>query len=310
MTTITANSSTGHNDKSGDTEYRVPTGNKGGYSDLYARGGVLQVGALDRYPELLHAISTRTAPDGDDWNLTAKRGSPQHPPSPETALANREKLAGLLGISLDRVVGCRQMHGTHVARVYERDGGRGMTPDNPSIEDTDAMLTDVQGLYLMALSADCPPVFFYDPERSVIGLAHSGWKGTVGRIAGNVVEAMVDDFGSDVRNIVAVVGPGIGPCCYSVGENVIEAVEGAFMNAWGGEQAALLEKRGGLVYFNLRETIRRALLEAGVVPENITVEEVCTADNLEMFYSHRGEHGQCGLFGAVLGMNPGTGQKG
>ena len=125
MTIITANSSTDHSDKSGDTEYRVPTDNKGGYSDLYARGGVLRVGALDRYPELLHAISTRTAPDGDDWNLTAKRGSLQHPPSPETAFANREKLAGLLGISLDRVVGCRQVHGTQVARMYERDGGRG-----------------------------------------------------------------------------------------------------------------------------------------------------------------------------------------
>ncbi|MEP6775332.1 MAG: polyphenol oxidase family protein, partial [Chloroflexota bacterium] len=270
MTIITANLSTSHNDKSGDTEYRVPTGNKEGYSDLYARGGVLRAGALDRYPELLHAISTRTAPDGDDWNLTAKRGSPEHPPSPETALANREKLAGLLGISLDRVVGCRQIHGNHVERVYERDGGRGMTPDNPSIEGTDAMLTDVPGLYLMALSADCPPVFFYDPIRRVVGLAHSGWKGTVGRIAGNVVEAMVDDFGSHVRDIVAVVGPGIGPCCYSIGENVIEAVEGAFMDAWDGEQAALLEKRDGLVYFNLRETIRRALLEAGVAPENIT----------------------------------------
>ena len=63
-----------------------------------------------------------------------------------------------------------------------------------------------------------------------------------------------------------------------------------------------LEKRDGLVYFNLRETIRRALLEAGVVPENITVEEVCTADNLGVLYSHRGEKGQCGLFGAVLGI--------
>jgi YfiH family protein len=261
------------------------------------------VGALDRYPELLHAISTRTAPDGNDWNLTAKRGSPQHPPSQQTALANREKLAGLLGIPLDRIVGCRQMHGNRVARVSERDGGRGMTPDNPSIEDTDAMLTDVPGLYLMALSADCPPVFLYDPARRVVGLAHSGWKGTVGRIAGNTVEAMVDDFGSDVRDIVAVVGPGIGPCCYSVGENVIEAVESAFMRPWDGEKA-LLQKRDGLVYFNLRETIRRSLLEAGVAPENITVEEVCTAHNLDVLFSHRAEHGQCGLFGAVLGVKP------
>ena len=315
MTIITASSSTGQGDKRGKAGSRVPInnkeGNKEGYSDLYALGGVLRVGALGRYPKLLHAISTRTAPDGGDWNLTAKRGSLQHPPSPEVALANREKLVRLLGIPLDRVVGCRQMHGTQVARVYERDSGKGMTPENPSVEDTDAMVTDVPGLYLMALSADCPPVFFYDPTRRVVGLAHSGWKGTVGRIAGNVVEAMVDDFGSDARDIVAVVGPGIGPCCYSVGENVIKAVESGFMNAWGsGPQAQgtrqdmepLLEKRDGLVYFNLRETIRRALLEAGVAPGNITVEEVCTADNLDLLYSHRAEKGQCGLFGAVLGI--------
>jgi YfiH family protein len=306
MTIITASSPTGHNDKSGDTGNRVPINNKRGYSDLYAQGGVLRVGALDHFPELLHAISTRTAPDGDDWNLSAKRGTPKHPPSPETAFANREKLARLLNITPDRIVGCRQMHGTQVVRVYEHDGGKGMTADNPSIEDTDGMVTDVPGLYLMALSADCPPVFFYDPTRQVVGLAHSGWKGTVGRIAGNVVEAMVDDFGSDVRDIVAVVGPGIGPCCYSVGENVIEAVERGFMNAWARDAQwdtrPLLEKRGDLVYFNLRETIRRALLEAGVLPENITVEEVCTADNIDLLYSHRAEKGQCGLFGAVLGI--------
>jgi YfiH family protein len=217
------------------------------------------------------------------------------------ALHNREKLAGALGISLDRMVGCRQMHGAQVARVGNKDAGKGMRPDTPSVEDVDAMLTDVPGLYLMALAADCPPVFFYDPQRGVVGLAHSGWKGTVDRIAANVVEAMVDDFGSDARDIVAVIGPGIGPCCYAVGQNVVSAVEGSFVGARHGS-TPLLEERDGQTYFNLRETIRRAILESGVPAENVTVEEVCTADNLDLFYSHRAEKGQCGLFGAVIGL--------
>jgi purine-nucleoside/S-methyl-5'-thioadenosine phosphorylase / adenosine deaminase len=268
---------------------------------LYMEDGLLRVGALARYPELLHGITTRRAPDGDDWNLSACRGSPQHPPDPAIALRNREKLAALLGISLDSMVGCRQVHGTLVAPVTIADAGRGMRPAAPAIEGTDGMVTDLPGLTLMVLSADCPPIFFYDPVRQVTGLAHSGWKGTVGRIAGKVVEAMVTGYGSSPSNIVAVIGPSIGPCCYEVGENVIEAAERAFPDAWGGEVPAL-ERRGVSTYFNLPETIRRTLLDAGLVPDNITVQNVCTAHNRELFYSHRGERGQCGLFGAVLGL--------
>src|SRR5207249_148625 len=74
-------------------------------TDLFMEAGLLRIGALARFPELLHGISTRQAPDGEDWNLSARRGSPQHPPDPAVALRNREKLAALLGISLDRMVG-------------------------------------------------------------------------------------------------------------------------------------------------------------------------------------------------------------
>ncbi len=272
-----------------------------GHHDLHAHRGVLKAGALDLYPELLHAITTRTAPDGGDWNLSAKRGSREHPANPEVALRNRQKLAELLGISLDRIVGCQQMHTSVVVRVGNEDAGSGMRPGLPSIEGADAMVTDVRGLYLMALSADCPPVFFYDPARWVVGLAHSGWKGTVGRIAGNVVEMMVGEFGCDPHEIVSVVGPGIGPCCYAVGENVIEAAEEAFARAWDGPKP-LLEKRDGTTYFNLWEGVRRAIVEAGIPGANVTVEEVCTGHNLHLFYSHRVERGDCGLFGVVMGI--------
>ena len=275
--------------------------------------GLYSVAALARFPELLHGISTRCAPDGADWNLSSKRGSPQHPPDPSVALANREKLAHRLGIPFAKMVGCQQVHGSEVALVRAEDAGRGMHPEVPPIEGADAMVTNVPGIFMLALSADCPPVFFYDPTNKAIGLAHSGWKGTVARIAANVVEAMSQHYGTKPSDLVVAIGPGIGPCCYSVGPNVIDAVEAAFPNdsSVGAPLAAplsaplsapLLEARDGLTYFNLWEGIRRALLDAGVPPENISVEGVCTAHNLDTFYSHRGEAGQCGLFGAVLGL--------
>jgi YfiH family protein len=270
-------------------------------TDLYIEEGLLHVGVLARYPELLHGISIRRAPDGDDWNLSARRGSPQFPPDAAIALRNREKLASLLGVSLDKMVGCRQVHSALVATVTMAEAGLGMRPDTPSIEDTDGMVTDTPGLALMVLSADCPPVFFYDPARRAIGLAHSGWKGTVGCIAGNVVAAMTRNYGTDPRDLMAVVGPGIGPCCYNVGENVINAAQDAFPGAWEGD-TPVLEQRGEEIYFNLRESVRRTLLDAGLSPGNITVEEACTSHNRSLFYSHRGDRGQCGLFGAVLGL--------
>ena len=263
--------------------------------------GIYTIAALARYPEILHGISTRRSPDGEDWNLSSRRGSPQHPPDPSVALANREKLADRLGISLANMVGCQQVHGSEVALVRAEDAGRGMYPDRPSMQGADAMVTDAPGIYLMALSADCPPVFLYDPVRKAIGLAHSGWKGTAARIAANAVAEMSRRFGSDPADLIAAVGPGIGPCCYSVGPDVVEAVEGAFPLPWDGPMP-VLETRGGLTFFNLREAIRRALLDSGLQPGNVTVEEVCTAHNLDTFYSHRGEAGRCGLFGAVLGL--------
>jgi copper oxidase (laccase) domain-containing protein len=79
------------------------------------------------------------------------------------ALANRTRLAQRLGISLDRLVGCQQVHGSEVALVADEDAGKGLLPGQAAIQDCDALITATPDLYLLALSADCPPVFFYDP---------------------------------------------------------------------------------------------------------------------------------------------------
>ncbi len=268
---------------------------------LPINNSIYRVAAFDDHPGLVHGISTRLSPSREDWNLSAKRGTPQHPPGWERAIANRGILAERLGIKPTCMVGCQQVHGAEVAVVGRADAGRGMHPDTPAVAGADALVTSTAGLYLLALAADCPPIFFYDPVRRIVALAHSGWKGTAARIAANVVEAMVDNFGSDPADIVAAVGPGIGPCCYAVGQNVIEAVESSFMGAWS-QQEALLEARDGQTYFNLRSAIKRTLIEAGLGQQNVSVEDICTAHHLEAFYSHRAETGQCGLFGAVLGL--------
>jgi YfiH family protein len=261
---------------------------------------IYRVSSLERFPGLVHGISTRLSPQGEDWNLSIRRGTPQHPPSPDRAFANRTELARALGVTLDRMVGCYQVHGTGVAVVGDSDAGRGMSLEAPPIEGCDAMVTATPDVYLLALSADCPPIFFHDPVRRVVGLAHSGWKGTVDRIAAHVVETMARSFGSEPRDIVAAIGPGIGPCCYNVYPQVADAVEAAFPDAR--RDVPVLERRGEMTYFNLWEGIRRALLDAGLQPEKITCEGVCTSHNVDTFYSHRGEQGQCGLFGALLGM--------
>src|SRR6476620_2807086 len=101
--------------------------------------GIYRIAALEKYPERLHGITTRTSPQGEDWNLSGRRGTPQHPPSMERALLNREKLAERLGVSLGSMVGCQQVHGAEVAVVGTREAGGGMYPDRPSMQGADAM---------------------------------------------------------------------------------------------------------------------------------------------------------------------------
>src|SRR5688500_10154943 len=150
--------------------HALPTNSVAG---LPEQGGVYRLRALEKHPQLVHGITTRTAPDGGDWNLSARRGTPQHPPDPAVAFANRLKLADALGIALDMIVGCQQIHGSEVAVVSRADAGRGMKAGLPAIEGVDAMVTATPGLSLMVLAADCPPVFMFDPTQNVVGIAHS-----------------------------------------------------------------------------------------------------------------------------------------
>ncbi|MBX7251363.1 MAG: peptidoglycan editing factor PgeF [Candidatus Promineofilum sp.] len=204
--------------------------------------------------------------------------------------ANRRRAYGLFGRDTDTVVHAHLVHGATVARVTTANNGTW-------VEHVDGLITDQPGCVLGMNYADCAPIFLYDPRRHAIGLGHAGWRGTVVDLPGAMVRAMTAHFGSDPADLVAAIGPCIGPCCYEVGVDVIDAVRAAFA---GAETLLPSAGRAGGRHFDLPEANRRNLLNAGV--RAVELSEYCTACRTDLFFSHRAERGRTGRFGTVFAL--------
>ncbi len=167
----------------------------------------------------------------------------------------------------------------------------------------DAVITAQVDLPLVMRFADCVPLFFHDPVESVIGLAHAGWRGTVTGVGPATVLTMRDAFGCQPENIIAGIGPSIGPDQYEVGPEVVSQVQEAFEDSAG----LILPPtgKGHNPRLDLWEANRRALAGAGV--KRIEAARICTASNTHEFYSHRAEQGNTGRFGALIAL---TGENG
>ncbi len=221
---------------------------------------------------------------------------------PEAVLANRRLALDGVGLPLASVVAAEQVHGDRVARVGRGEAGRGATARETAIPGVDALITDEAGLTLMIGCADCVPVYLLAPERPAIGLAHAGWRGTVGRIAAKTVRAMTEAFGSRPEAMLAAVGPSIGPCCYEVDEPVAGPVRRAFGQAADG--LLIPQDRPDRWRLDLWEANRLTLLGAGLRPENIGVAGLCTACHQDRFFSHRASDGRAGRMAALLALRP------
>jgi len=161
--------------------------------------------------------------------------------------------------------------------------------------DADAVVSDANGPTFFLTAADCTPLLFWDPERGIIAAAHAGWRGTAGGIALHTIRVMVRDFGSDPGNIRAAVGPSIGPCCYTVGDDVIRTFA-----EW--DLQPVLFRDHATTRLDLWQTNTNQLLSAGLRLENIELACLCTACNLARFYSHRAEAGQTGRMAVAIGL--------
>ena len=186
---------------------------------------------LDDTDMVIHGFSTRmggvSTGDLATMNLSFERGDLE-----EAVRTNYELLGAAIGFSTDSLVFSKQTHTTNVRVVTEEDRGKGFVKER-DYTDVDGLVTNVPGITLATFYADCVPLYFVDPVHKAIGLSHSGWKGTVGKIGKVTVEQMTAQYGTDPKDVLAAIGPSICQSCYEVSEDVIEQFRAAFeQNLW------------------------------------------------------------------------------
>ncbi|GFN24062.1 peptidoglycan editing factor PgeF [Thermanaeromonas sp. C210] len=220
---------------------------------------------------------------------------------PDLVLTNRRLFAEATGLPLATWVVGEQVHGSRVAVAGKKDRGRGADTLETCVPGVDALVTAEPGITLVALFADCVPVYVVSADGRAMALIHAGWKGTLSRVAGAAVDCLAEVFNVRTAECRAVIGPAIGPCCYRVGDEVAEAFRKQL--PWG--EAVLRPGGEGSWYLDLWEANRLALVDAGLHPERIAVAGLCTACHQELFYSYRRDGGRTGRMAAVLGRREG-----
>ncbi len=245
-----------------------------------------------------HGFSTRLGGVSEgcyaSMNLSFDRGD-----DPEAVRENFRRIGNAIGVNVEDMVMSKQTHTTNVRVVTEEDRGKGVVKER-DYTDVDGLVTDVRGICLVTSYADCVPLYFVDPVRNAIGLSHSGWRGTVGKIGKKTVELMTERFGSDPSDILACVGPSVCVDCYEVSEDVVEKVREAFAPAlWN---RLFYKKDNGKYQLDLWKTNEEIFLEAGILPEHIAVTNVCTHCNSRILYSHRTQGDKRGNLCAFLAL--------
>lgn len=240
-------------------------------------------------PGLTHALFTRRGGVSDGvWHSLNVGGTVGD--DPEHVHENRARMLSAVGRQPGSVFDVWQIHS---AEVLVAEGPRGDRP----IEKADGILTDRPDVTLVMRFADCVPVLMFDPERPAIGLVHAGWKGTVHQVVSRAVRKMANAFGTRPEALFVGLGPAVAGHHYPVGPEVVEAVKGSL----GPHAESVLASSNGQVTFDLWEANRRLLADEGV--EYIEVSEICTVCHPEDWYSHRGEAGKTGRFGAVISLD-------
>ena len=204
-----------------------------------------------------------------------------------TVVQNRQQVVNYLNIAPENLVYPTQTHSTNidVARISQHE-----------YPDTDGLILTDKNLAIFLNFADCTPIILYDEKQNIGAVSHAGWRGTAGKISALTVEKMKSEFNSNPSDIVALIGPAIGFCCYDVGEEVFEKLSKTVSDFSG-----MFEIREGKIFVDLKGINKRQLEEAGV--ERIDVCPYCTVHNNDLFYSYLNENGTTLRHSAVLKLN-------
>ena len=236
-----------------------------------------------------HGFSTRLGGQSEgpfaSLNLGVSAGDDE-----PTVRLNRQAWAEALGMP-GPILSLHQVHGAAVHAVAER-------PHETLYGD--GVVSATPGLPISVFTADCTPILLHDPVSGAVGAVHAGWRGTVAHVVQAAVQAMAERYGARPEAMRAAIGPAIGPCCFEVGPEVVEAASQA---PWPGWEAAVVPQ-SPRPHFDLFEANERQLVAAGLAPERVFNSRLCTACRADWFYSWRRDQGRTGRLQAAI-MRPG-----
>ena len=277
---------------------------------------VVRAEAWEQHDWLRHGFSRRTGGvskvyGGDSLNLGWTKED-----DPASVAENRRRFVGavageMIGKAGFVLVNVRQIHSAITRVIREEDEpltGKLQTPEGKAVLEGDGLMTNLPGVMLGVGTADCVPVLVADVKKRAVAAFHAGWRGTVARIVEQGIARMTDEYGSQPQDLIAAIGPGIGACCYAVGEEVRTAFSSQFDYA---EELFLSDRKDSpSIYVDLWKANQRQLLAAGIEPSKITAIGECTACSRDeqgrpRYFSHRAEHGVAGRMLSVVGIVPG-----
>jgi YfiH family protein len=207
------------------------------------------------------------------------------------SLDNRRNFLESLGIDQDSLVCTKQIHGVEVKRVNSLQKGSGALIYETALPDVDALITDEKNVPLAIFTADCLPIFLFDPQTRSIGLVHAGWRGTHGRIAQKTIEAMKKEFHARPENVCVQFGPAIRSCCYQVSKD--------FQDKFPGD----IDQQGESFFLDLSGANRKQLNLSGVRPVNIFDCAICTSCHNAEYFSFRKEKNSSGRMMSVMALS-------
>lgn len=237
---------------------------------------------LDRRPRIVHAFSTRRG-ERNDFALGA--GAASNP----LVQMNRIRFVAAVGAVGWPVLKLKQVH-SGIVRVMEDTSAAGEAVEG------DAAITSLAGVLLSVQTADCVPILLSDLRARAVAAIHAGWRGTAAHIVEMAVRELERQYSVAPRDVVAAIGPHIGPCCYEIGEEVVESIQDSFA----------IERRPEWTrpHLNLAEANRRQLSIAGVPEEQIEISSLCTRCREDLFFSYRREGTRTGHMLSIIGIAP------
>lgn len=254
----------------------------------------LTVPSLEETNLVNHCFTTRQGGVSSSYFSTLNTSIFKQDPE-ENVFANLDTVCSAVGIDYKNLVSTFQTHSDEVYVVEESDIGRGIDRLGEAIR-ADALITNLRRVPLITYYADCVPIYLVDTENKAIGLVHSGWRGTIQKIVEKTLLKMKEVYSTDPANCVAAIGPSLEKDCFEVDYDVAEQ----FVSIFGKDNDTIDYKENGKYHIDLWKINADMLIHLGVKEENITVCELCTKCNEELFFSYRRDKGKTGSLSAIL----------